>query len=76
MVYLDLSLAFDALSGLSCGREIDLDDDTDDPPLCVSSGRLCRLQRGLAATLLIALVAWLATFSISVLRIVDRVNRR
>lgn len=38
-------------------------------------GRICRRQNALASVLLIALVAWLLTFSISVLRSVSSVSR-
>jgi hypothetical protein len=59
----NLSLAFQAL--------------TDDKWACVESDRtnacpyrqsICERQKGLTATLLIALLAWIATFAISTLR--------
>lgn len=40
-----------------------------DPPVC-------SLQKALASVLLIALIAWLLTFSISVMRLVERVTTR
>ncbi|KAH6868650.1 hypothetical protein BKA58DRAFT_198480 [Alternaria rosae] len=66
----NLSLAFQAL--------------TDDKWACVESDRtnacpyrqsICERQKGLTATLLIALLAWIATFSISTLRLIHRVAR-
>jgi hypothetical protein len=66
----NLSLAFQAL--------------TDDMWACVESDRtnacpyrqsICDRQKGLTATLLIALLAWIATFSISTLRLIHRVAR-
>ncbi|RYN32077.1 hypothetical protein AA0112_g6242 [Alternaria arborescens] len=66
----NLSLAFQAL--------------TDDKWACVESDRtnacpyrqsICERQKGLTATLLIALLAWIATFAISTLRLIHRVAR-
>ncbi|KAI9769767.1 MAG: hypothetical protein M1840_003761 [Geoglossum simile] len=64
----NLSLAFDALSDVrwSCR-------DTDDAT--PRGGPLCVRQRALSSVLLVALVAWITTFSISVLRVVERVTR-
>ncbi|KAL6160595.1 hypothetical protein ACJQWK_11834 [Exserohilum turcicum] len=66
----NLSLAFQAL--------------TDDKWACVESDRsntcpyrqsICERQKGLTATLFIALLAWIATFAISTLRLIHRVAR-
>jgi len=66
----NLSLAFQAL--------------TDDKWACVDSDRsnscpyrqsICERQKGLTATLFIALIAWIATFAISTLRLIHRVAR-
>ena len=57
----NLSLAYEGLitrrSGAVCSR-----------PFILDQGKICSRQKGLASVLLIALVAWLLTFSISVLR--------
>ncbi|EER36432.1 conserved hypothetical protein [Histoplasma capsulatum H143] len=66
----NLSLAFESLSDIqsSCGSgEID---GKFDP----TNSSICNLQKALAAVLLIVLVAWLTTFAISVLRVVERVT--
>lgn len=57
----NLSLAFGAVlaSDDSCGR---------------STRGICQRQEALASVLLIALIAWLLTFSISVLRLMERVS--
>ncbi|RMZ71837.1 Regulator of phospholipase D SRF1 [Pyrenophora seminiperda CCB06] len=66
----NLSLAFQAL--------------TDEKWACVDSDRtntcpyrqsICERQKGLTATLFIALIAWIATFAISTLRLIHRVAR-
>ncbi|KAL8940809.1 MAG: hypothetical protein Q9211_002095 [Gyalolechia sp. 1 TL-2023] len=63
----NLSLAFEAIrQGGICTDGHGLDSDT----------RLCNRQNTLASVLLIALIAWLLTFSISVLRLVERVTRK
>ncbi|KAL8939338.1 MAG: hypothetical protein Q9216_003402 [Gyalolechia sp. 2 TL-2023] len=63
----NLSLAFAAVreEGVcTIGGDLDFDK------------RLCNRQNTLASVLLIALIAWLLTFSISVLRLVERVTRK
>lgn len=64
----NLALAFQSLSqsDQGCGRS---DGDLRVPRLCERAG-------GLSAVLLVALVAWLATFSVSLLRLVERVAQR
>ena len=52
----NLSLAFEAIS------------DSDVPPSCLLGLYVCDLQQALASVLLIALIAWMMTFAISVLR--------
>ena len=60
----NLSLAFEGVRGESCNP--DLNDRN--PRYAYSTRQICRRQQGLASVLLIALIAWLLTFSISVLR--------
>ncbi|KAI4102263.1 MAG: hypothetical protein L6R37_004513 [Teloschistes peruensis] len=63
----NLSLAFEAL-GESSGCKVlrPTDDDI----------RICKRQKTLASVLLIALIAWLLTFSISVFRLVPKVESK
>ncbi|GAM85137.1 hypothetical protein ANO11243_031410 [Dothideomycetidae sp. 11243] len=63
-----LSLAFDALTDTrwACYSAGD--------STCVQSSVICESQTGLVAVLLVALVAWIVTFSISVLRVVKRLR--
>jgi hypothetical protein len=65
----NLSLAFDALSDVrwSC-RDVD--------GTTPRGGPLCVRQRALSSVLLVALVAWITTFSISVLRCVTSATPR
>ncbi|KAA6409763.1 MAG: hypothetical protein FRX48_06375 [Lasallia pustulata] len=57
----NLSLAFDALTDLQGG--------------CQHLANHCALQKALASVLLVELIAWLLTFAISVLRLMERVVR-
>lgn len=41
---------------------------------CPNNPDICRRQKTLSAVLLIGLVAWLTTFSISVLRVVEKLR--
>jgi len=41
---------------------------------CPASPRICRSQQGLSGVLVVALMAWLFTFVISVLRVVERLR--
>ncbi|MCJ1386916.1 hypothetical protein MMC17_010044 [Xylographa soralifera] len=59
----NLSLAFEAIT-----------DAKTTPPFCPLGQLVCRQQEALASVLLIALVAWMMTFSISVLRVVERIG--
>lgn len=70
----NLSLAFQYLTdpGWAC-RNSDLQDTMDQ---CPKNDTICVRQKALTATLLIALVAWLLTFSISMFRLVERVIRK
>ena len=70
----NLSLAFDALNDTrwACWNESSEEDSLS----CQKNKDLCTRQKALTATLLIVLVAWLITFSISILRIVERVVGR
>ena len=69
----NLSLAFNFLTdpGWACRNSQVLPDDE-----CPKNDDICSRQRALTATLLIALVAWLITFSISMLRLMERVAGR
>lgn len=58
----NLSLAFESIEG-GCSNSI-------------AGTGFCSLQKTLASVLLIALIAWLLTFSISVMRLVERVTTR
>jgi len=72
----NLSLAFESLTDpqWACRNGID-----DNGPViggglttCGLNRQICSRQKGLTGTLLVALVAWLATFTISVLRVLER----
>ncbi|KAL4738042.1 hypothetical protein BDV11DRAFT_190364 [Aspergillus similis] len=68
----NLSLAFESLSsaeGACTYAEIN-------QTLVPKNDNICRRQVALASVLLIALIAWLVTFSISVLRLVERVSTK
>jgi hypothetical protein len=41
---------------------------------CPNSTKICQSQKGLTGVLVVALVAWLFTFMISVLRVVERLR--
>ncbi|KAK6439963.1 hypothetical protein LTR95_003826, partial [Oleoguttula sp. CCFEE 5521] len=69
----NLSLAFDALDDhrWACF------DDGYNPGVgttCPNNPGICNRQRALSGVLLISLVAWLATFSISVMRVVEKLR--
>ena len=68
----NLSLAFQGLSYTSEGCK----SDPGGPPGSEGNvdSSICERQRALASVLLIALIAWLMTFSVSVLRLVERIN--
>jgi len=71
----NLSLAFDALTD---DRWACQDNPSQSTAKCGGGGildDLCRRQKALSSVLLIALVAWLLTFSISVLRLIERVTQ-
>ncbi|KAH6629499.1 hypothetical protein C7974DRAFT_359311 [Boeremia exigua] len=68
----NLSLAFQALTDEKWACRDARDDST---RYCEYSQSICVRQKALTATLLIALLAWLATFSISTLRLIHRVAR-
>lgn len=60
----NLSLAFEAIRSESCNP-----DSTNNSIFYTKlTGQICSRQKGLASVLLIALIAWLLTFAISVLR--------
>ncbi|KAF2736719.1 hypothetical protein EJ04DRAFT_510828 [Polyplosphaeria fusca] len=68
----NLSLAFQALTDERWACK----DNADGPRnACPFSRDICTRQKALTATLLIALVAWLMTFAISTLRLIERVAR-
>ncbi|KAF2010314.1 hypothetical protein BU24DRAFT_413919 [Aaosphaeria arxii CBS 175.79] len=66
----NLSLAFQALTDERWACE-----ETEITNFCRFSRDICVRQKALTATLLIALVAWLMTFAISTLRLIERVAR-
>jgi hypothetical protein len=43
--------------------------------VCAYDGALCRRQKSLTAVLMVSLIAWLTTFTISTMRIVDNATR-
>jgi hypothetical protein len=69
----NLSLAFEALTDQqwACKGGDESHDST-----CAQNNEICVRQKALAATLLIALVAWIVTFAISTFRVVERVAAR
>ncbi|KAL9583957.1 MAG: hypothetical protein Q9212_002407 [Teloschistes hypoglaucus] len=76
----NLSLAFEAISEeWACGTETpstSQTSQTSQKPQTPETSRICTRQKTLASLLLIALIAWLLTFSISVFRLVERVTRK
>lgn len=68
----NLSLAFQALTDEKWACR---DSENPDASYCQYDQSICVRQKALTATLLIALLAWLATFSISTLRLIHRVAR-
>lgn len=68
----NLSLAFQALTD---NRWACRDSGQEDPDVCPFDKAICQRQKALTATLLIVLVAWLCTFAISTLRLIERVAR-
>jgi hypothetical protein len=70
----NLSLAFQALTDekWACRTQPDKDDE-----ICPYNGPICSRQKALTVTLLVALFAWLGTFTISTLRyVLFSMNRR
>jgi hypothetical protein len=67
----NLSLAFESLSDVqgSCTNAV-----INDAPF-LRSDELCVRQKALASVLLVALIAWLLTFVVSVFRLVERVTK-
>ncbi|KAI1949291.1 hypothetical protein LOZ57_002665 [Ophidiomyces ophidiicola] len=65
----NLSLAFESLSDVTSSCTSAKVNDRFDP----KNDTICERQKALASVLLLALLAWLMTFSISVLRVVERV---
>lgn len=67
----NLSLAFESLSDVqgSCTNAV-----INNEPV-PRSNVLCVRQKALASVLLVALIAWLLTFSVSVFRLVERVSK-
>ncbi|KAJ5752864.1 hypothetical protein N7520_009781 [Penicillium odoratum] len=66
----NLSLAFNSLSEVTGAcTEAEINQRVDP-----RNDRICERQKALASVLLVALVAWLMTFAISVLRLVERVR--
>lgn len=69
----NLSLAFYALTDerWACRQS-----NASGPGVCELNRAICARQKALTATLLVALVAWLVTFSISTLRLIEKVMTR
>ncbi|KAJ5420951.1 hypothetical protein N7465_003470 [Penicillium sp. CMV-2018d] len=67
----NLSLAFASLSEVTGSCTEAVVNETIDP----RNDGICTRQKALASVLLVALLAWLMTFSISVLRLVERVTQ-
>lgn len=67
----NLSLAFESLNDAqgSCTNAVINDEPIDKNDI------LCDRQKALASVLLVALIAWLLTFSVSVFRLVERVSK-
>ncbi|CAK1361305.1 hypothetical protein CB0940_03305 [Cercospora beticola] len=75
----NLSLAFSALadSSWACyeqGTQIIGDIPLQIPKTCPNNAEICYKQKALSGVLLISLVAWLLCFSISVLRVVEKLR--
>lgn len=75
----NLSLAFDALTDhrWACYDENYMfigNRNREVAATCPNNLDICRRQKALSAVLLIGLVAWLTTFSISVLRVVEKLR--
>ncbi|KAK2764353.1 hypothetical protein FQN54_009046 [Arachnomyces sp. PD_36] len=68
----NLSLAFEALSDVAGSCTSAQINDSYDP----RNETLCGRQKALASVLLVALLAWIMTFAISVLRLVERVAQK
>ncbi|KKZ68340.1 hypothetical protein EMCG_06016 [[Emmonsia] crescens] len=68
----NLSLAFESLSGIQSSCRAGEVDGIFDP----RNDFICDRQKALASVLLIVLIAWLTTFAISVLRVVERVTAK
>ncbi|KAL9094232.1 MAG: hypothetical protein Q9165_003372 [Trypethelium subeluteriae] len=84
LIFLDLYfIIFDASNltlaflSLTDNREACLPTDDGPSPLaCVSDKDICARKKALSGVLLVALVAWVLTFSVSVFRVIERVSGR
>lgn len=73
----NLSLAFDALYDHHWACYDTLYHDANDrsvPAACPNNASICYKQKALSGVLLVSLVAWMVTFSISVLRVVEKLR--
>ncbi|KAI5792237.1 hypothetical protein FPQ18DRAFT_259464, partial [Pyronema domesticum] len=72
----NLSLAFDTLFDVrwSC-RSFETQAVEKGSPLSMTNSPICQRQKALAAFLFLALGAWILTFTVSVFRVVERVNK-
>lgn len=70
----NLSISFEFLTDPNWACQLNNPRDPNDQ--CPSDADICRRQRALTGTLLVVLVAWLLTFAISTLRLMERVTRR
>jgi hypothetical protein len=80
LIFLDLAFIVFESANLSLAFQALTDDkwaciESSRPDACPFTSNICQRQKGLTATLLIALVAWIATFTISTLRLIHRVAR-
>lgn len=72
----NLSLTFNTLFDATWACRTDSYDPTDASLKVPYNGPICTRQRGLAAFLFMVLVMWVATFTISIFRLVERVSQQ
>lgn len=74
----NLSLAFDALFDhrWACYADmyVSVDSMANLPGLCPNNPTICYKQKALTSVLFLSLVTWLITFSISVMRVVEKLR--
>ncbi|KAF2805130.1 uncharacterized protein BDZ99DRAFT_466781 [Mytilinidion resinicola] len=73
----NISLAFKALTDESWACFDDVPNvEYSTVALCPLNNKICNHQKALAGTLLVALIAWLTTFTISLFRVVEKIDQR